>query len=348
MSLLVDAIVFSIQRYGGISEYFNQLFKKLENEGIAASVLVEGRANQPAVHSPSFSVIGHQPRVFERYRSCRVPAGGSVFHSSYYRRPNKRDLPTVVTVHDFVYERYSKGPKRWVHMRQKHSAIRAAQAVICVSEATRQDLMEFIGEIPGQTVHVIHNGVSEVFRPLASAPRSRPYVLFVGERRGYKNFAQLLAAMVFLPELELRCVGGGDLRPDEWASMPAGVRHRVRHMGFVSDDELNWHYNQAFCLVYPPSYEGFGIPVIEAMRAGCPVVSVQCKAVLEIGGSALTVASDAEPRALADAVLRLTDPEYRNHAISKGFEVSMRFSWDLTHESTFAVYRSLGARLERS
>lgn len=347
MSLLVDAIVFSIQRHGGISEYFHQLFKKLEDERIAASVLFAGGANHRALCPAGFSVIRHQPRVFERYRSCRVPAGGSVFHSSYYRRPNERNLPTVVTVHDFVYERHAKGPRRWVHMFQKHAAIRAAQAVICVSEATRQDLMEFVGGIPGQTVHVIHNGVSEVFRPLSAAPISPPYVLFVGERRGYKNFTRLLAAMAFLPDLELRCVGGADLRPDEWASIPAGARHRVKHLGFVSAHELNQHYNDAFCLVYPSSYEGFGIPVIEAMRAGCPVVSIQCKAVLEIGGSALTVAADASPPALADAVLRLSDPAYRNHVVSKGFEISRRFSWDRTHERTLAVYSSLGAGLER-
>lgn len=346
MSLLVDAIVFSIQRYGGISEYFAQLFKKLESEGIAASVLFQGTTTRPVVCPRSFSVMRHRPRILERYRSCRVPTGGSVFHSSYYRRPSHRNLPTVVTVHDFVYERHAKGPRRWVHMSQKHAAIRAAQAVICVSEATRQDLMEFVGEIPGQTVHVIHNGVSEVFRPLPPAPIPGPYVLFVGERRGYKNFTQLLAAMAFLPDLELRCVGGGDFRPDEWASIPAGTRHRVRHMGFVSDHELNQHYNHAFCLAYPSSYEGFGIPVIEAMRAGCPVVSVQCKAVLEMGGEALTVAPDAGPRSLADAVLRLTDPVYRNHVVSKGFEISRHFSWDRTHERTLAVYRSLGATLE--
>ena len=349
MTLLIDAIVFSLQRYGGISEYFHQLLRKLEKEGIPASVLLETPLKQPVGNSPSgLPFIDRRARFLERYRSCRLPAGHSVFHSSYYRLPRATHAPSVVTVHDFVYERYAKGPKRWVHMHQKHAAIRAAQAVICVSEATRQDLMKFVGEIPGQTVHVIHNGVSEVFRPLALEPAPAPYVLYVGERRGYKNFTRLLAAMEFLPDIELHCVGGGDLRAEELAAAPASARHRIRHLGFVTDEALNEHYNRALCLVYPSSYEGFGIPVAEAMRAGCPVVSTRCKAVLEVGGDALTVAADADPSALADAVLRLTNTEYRNQVVSTGLEISRCFSWDRTHAGTLGVYRSLGANLKPS
>jgi mannosyltransferase len=348
--LWIDAIIFSIQRYGGIGVYFQQILKKLEKEKISASILFEMplKQNLTSGYPPNFSIISRQARSWERYRYCRVPDGGAVFHSSYYRLPRGIGTPSVVTVHDFVYERYAKGPRRWVHMRQKHAAIRAAQAVICVSEATRQDLMEFVGEIPGQSVHVIHNGVSEVFRSLLLGSAPAPYVLYVGERRGYKNFTRLLAAMEFLPDLELHCVGGGDLRAEELAAAPASARHRIRHLGFVTDEALNEHYNRALCLVYPSSYEGFGIPVAEAMRAGCPVVSAQCKAVLEVGGDALTVAADADPRALADAVLRLTNVEYRNQVVSTGFEISRRFSWDRTHEGTLEVYRSLGASLKPS
>lgn len=350
MNLLIDAIIFSIQRYGGVGVYFQQILKKLEKEKISASVLFEmplkqqSRRNYP----PNFSIIPRQARALERYRSCRVPVGVSIFHSSYYRLPTIINMPSVVTVHDFVYERYAKGPKRWVHMHQKHAAIRAAQAVICVSEVTRQDLIEFVGEIPGQTVHVIHNGVSEVFRPLSLASAPAPYVLYVGERRGYKNFMRLLAAMEFLPDLELHCVGGGNLSAEELAAVPAGARHRIRHLGFVTDEVLNEYYNRAFCLVYPSSYEGFGIPVAEAMRAGCPVVSTRCKAVLEVGGDALTIAADTDPRVLADAVLRLTNTEYREQMVSTGFEISRRFSWDRTHEGTLDVYKSLGANLKPS
>lgn len=347
--IAIDGIIFSLQRQGGISVYFRKLLEHLKSQGVQALLTVENPAKQEECgYGSQVTVMHRRARFLERYRHCRASPATSVFHSSYYRRPDGGNAPIVVTVHDFVYERYAKGPKRWVHVRQKHAAIRAAQAVICVSEATRQDLMEFVGEIPGQTVHVIHNGVSEVFRPVSVGSAPAPYVLYVGERRHYKNFRQLAAAMEFLPDLELHCVGGGALGAEELAAVSHGVRQRIRHLGFVTDEALNELYNRAFCLAYPSSYEGFGIPVAEAMRAGCPVVSVPCKAVMEVGGKALTVAAEPEPRALADAVLRLAGGEYRSRAIAAGLEIGGRFSWERTHAGTLAVYQSLGARLQLS
>lgn len=345
MALLFDGIIFSIQPWGGISVYFRELIKHSDNRNIRGVVQLLASENRFALGLRNIDLNKLNSRPLERYRTCRVTKKFSLFHSSYYRKPSVKSIPSVVTVHDFVYERHARGPKRWVHIHQKHAAIRAAQAVICISESTRQDMMEFLGEIPGQTVHVIHNGVSELFRPLPLTPAPVPYVLYVGERRGYKNFRQLLRAMEFLPDLELQCVGGGALRAQEVATSPAGVQRRIRHLGFVTDEALNEHYNRALCLVYPSSYEGFGIPVVEAMRAGCPVVSAPCKAVAEIGGDALTVAADAEPRALADAVLRLTSAEYRSQVVSTGLEISKRFSWEKAHDGTLAVYKSLGASL---
>jgi len=291
-------------------------------------------------------VVRGTARSLERFRSCRLPANATVFHSSYYRLPVHRTMPTVVTVHDFIYERFNSGPRRWIHMAQKHAAIRQAQAIICISEATRHDLEEWVGVRPDQQVHVIHNGVAKTYRPLSAlVPAPRPYVLYVGERGGYKNFGLVLQAMDLLPDLELRCVGGGALRAEELVAAPVSVRGRVRHLGFVDEEALNEIYNRAMCLAYPSSYEGFGIPVIEAMRAGCPVVCIDCKAVLEVGRGALTMAEAADPRLLAGAIERTGDPLYRSQIITAGLEVAQQYSWRATHARTLRVYRSLGADL---
>jgi mannosyltransferase len=225
-----------------------------------------------------------------------------------------------------------------------NSAIEQAQHIICISEATRQDLLEFVPIRSDQRVSVIHNGVSNVFRLLnvRTAGGNRPYILFIGQRGGYKNFDLALRALSLLPDLELHCVGGGPLRGEELAGLDIATRGRVRHLGFVSDEQLNSLYNSAFCLLYPSSYEGFGIPVLEAMRAGCPVVCIDSKAVVEVGGSALCVSAHAsDPAALAQAVLRLDDDEERQRLRALGLARSKQFSWDQCFAQTLAVYRSL-------
>lgn len=349
MSLLIDGIIFSLQRHGGISVYVRELLACLERQQEPFRLALE----EPTVQGTSDlatdgSVIARRARLLERLRACRLVPGTTLFHSSYYRLPSDRRVPTVVTVHDFVHERFRRDLAGRAHMLQKRAAIRAAQAVICISEATRDDLLHWVGETPGQRIHVIHNGVSEVFRPLQAAVPERHFVLYIGERGGYKNFQLVLAAMAQLPDLELHCVGGGALRPQELRTVTPAVAARVRHLGFVSDEALNQRYNQALCLAYPSSHEGFGIPVVEAMRAGCPVVAVRCKAVLEVGRDALTVANDIEPDAIARAIESIRSSKDRRAAlVQAGLRVASGYSWDATHRATLDVYRSLSGEPAR-
>jgi mannosyltransferase len=340
--LIVDGIVFSLQSHGGISVYFRQLLFRLARDQIATTLTLYEPMAQSAPIVASGPVIRSRARLLERYRSCELPQGAGLFHSTYYRKPQDSRVPSVVTVHDFTYERCLSGPQRWVHSAQKFSAIRAAQAVICISNTTRDDLLDLVGETPGQTLHVVHNGVDEGFTPLPAAVPKRGFVLFVGQRAGYKNFNLVLRAMVYLPDLELVCVGGGPLRSDELTAVSAQVRHRVRHAGSVADTELNRLYNEAVCLLYPSRYEGFGIPVIEAMRAGCPVLCTECRAVLEVGRNALTVVPENDPIAVAAAVSAIASPERRAHLVLAGLAVAGDYSWERTYQQTCNVYRSLG------
>jgi mannosyltransferase len=340
--LIIDGIIFSLQRHGGISVYFQELLKYLSKNEEELTLILEKPLVQHDVASDNFiHKIHNSARFLERYRSCRGLNGASVFHSSYFRLPDNSDVPSVVTVYDFIYERYMHGPKKWVHSTQKNAAIRAAQAIICISESTKQDLLQFVGVAPGQSVYVSHLAASKDFRCLEIGMRSSPYILFVGQRRGYKNFNFILAAMEYLPEFELYCVGGGLICPGEMTGVSESVANRVRHLGFVNDHELNVLYNRAVCLVYPSNYEGFGIPVVEAMSAGCPVVSVNCAAVIEVGCEALTVVYEPDPRLMADAILKTLSSE-RESLIHRGFQVASQYSWDNTHRKTLEIYRSLG------
>lgn len=350
MRVHIDGIIFSLQKHGGITTYFRELLRRYQPEhGVCLTLEQPVQQTFSDTDAPAVQRVERAGRRLERMRRARPPSDQPVdiYHSTYYRRPVSHSQPSVVTVHDFVYQRFVRGQKKWRHQWQMVGAIRQAQHIICISEATRQDLLEFVPLRAGQEVSVIHHGVPEFFHPIqdgsvAPPTTQRPFILFVGQRGGYKNFSLALAALALLPDFELHCVGGGPLGEEELAAATPTTRARVRHLGFVDDARLNRLYNQAQCLLYPSLYEGFGIPVLESMRAGCPVVCIDCKAVVEIGGAALCVSEESgDPAALAKAVMITAEPKARARLRALGLERCGQFSWDRCFDQTIAAYRSL-------
>lgn len=342
--LVLDGIIYSLQKHGGITVYFNELLRRLRAGSAEDFMLV---AHEGSAMNSDFLLPGHRIkplRSLERYRRCIVPVHASLFHSSYYRLPD-RCVPVVTTVHDFIYERFSFGPRKWLHSWQKFAAIRASAAVICISESTRNDLLEFLPDIPPERVHVVYNGVSSAFHPLCpeitNNDTARPYVLFVGARGGYKNFLPLVMAMADLRDLDLVSIGGGALTSEESELVQRKLSGRFTHHIGVTDIQLNRFYNRAFCLAYPSAYEGFGIPVLEAMRAGCPVVAMNSSSIPEVAGEAVQLMQEASPSALRQAILLLDQSGQREHYKQLGLKRASLFSWDRTFVETCKVYSSI-------
>ncbi len=337
--IIVDGIIYSLQSHGGITVYFNELLQRAYLHRVACTTMVYDGASSHA-SGLSGNIVKMKNRYFERFRYCQVPNEASLFHSSYYRLPD-RSIPTVTTVHDFTYERFVKGPRRLLHSWQKFNAIRKSQAIICISENTRNDLLHFLPDVPTERLHVVHNGVGDSFFPLdlsSDSEKDRPFVLFVGARGGYKNFSLVVEALARVPELGLVCVGGGPLNTNEMNLVVRYLGGKYHHLSDISDRELNNLYNRAYCLVYPSAYEGFGIPILEAMKAGCPVIAFNGSSVPEVAGDAAFLLSQLKIDDLEGAFHKLEDHECRLNFIKKGLYRSNLFTWEKTFKETQKVY----------
>jgi mannosyltransferase len=220
-----------------------------------------------------------------------------------------------------------------------------SDVVICISESTRNDLLAYIPEAGVKDIRVIYNGVSDDYYPLANSNldrcRSSNYVMFVGARGNYKNFKLLVEALINHNEIDLIITGGGDLTSEEMGFLDECIPGRYIHKSFVENSVLNILYNNAFCLVYPSLYEGFGIPVLEAMKSGCPVVAVNGSSLTEVCGEAAILLDEVTPDSISKAIDLLSDSSFRKNIIKLGFKNSSQFSWDKSFSEIDAVYEEL-------
>ncbi len=290
------------------------------------------------------------PRRIGRYLPVTAPHGRrSVFHSSYYRQPTGLGWQTVQTLHDFTYEHYRRGLARWVHSLQKRLALRGAQRVICVSEHTRRDLVRFMPRLSPHKVRVIPLGCSEAFRPVAAARKplvlkdfcAERFLLYVGSRIPYKNFDLAVEAVSRVEGCALVVIGGGPLNRDHRALLDRRLPGRYLHLAHLSDESLNTFYNHAQALIYPSTCEGFGLPVVEAMAAGCPVIAADASAIPEVAGTAALLVARPAPEAYGARIRALEQPALRRALVERGFQNAKRFSWERCYRDTIAVYQEL-------
>lgn len=346
--VFIDGIVFSLQNSGGISVYFAEILNRLF---VRDFYLLMGNNDNKVLrefqgkevydkHFPSLSVA--------RYMDLDLVEGASVFHSSYYRLPKKKyrnSVKVITTVHDFTYEKYIGGWKSLIHTWQKRRAVMNSDVVVCISESTRNDLLAYIPESNEKDIRVIYNGVSDDYYPVDGSDKklccSNDYILFVGARSNYKNFTLLVESLINLKNFHLVIAGGGGLTNEERCFLDESVPGRYVYKSFVENTVLNQLYNNAFCLVYPSLYEGFGIPVLEAMKAGCPVIAVNGSSLTEVCGEAAILLDEVTPSSIGKAIYMLSDPSFRDTIIKLGIENASLFSWDKSFSEIDAVYDEL-------
>ena len=343
--IYIDGIITKLQKSGGISVYFNEIIMRMLRDDINFEFSRYGSNNFFDEYIGSKYFVDYNSRTLERYRALQPPQVAGVFHSTYYRKQRRKKLPSVTTVHDFTYEKCIGGIRTSIHSLQKTAAIIEADSVVCISESTRNDLLDLIPKCDPAKVHVIHNGVSPHFKPISKVPINLnikdSYALFVGARGGYKNFANSVKALSLIENTSLYSVGGGAISRDENALIERYLPGRFYHYDFLSTIELNFLYNQADFLLYPSSYEGFGIPVLEALSAGCPVVAVNASSIPEVSGGHAFLAENSTPEALVAEINKLKQISDISDHVKNGIHWASGFSWEKTYEATMNVYKSL-------
>jgi glycosyltransferase involved in cell wall biosynthesis len=341
----IDADVLGRRRTGD-ETYLANLLRELaplaDRERLAAvtrrpDLVPEGiEAVELPARSQVFRMTFGLPRTLRRLR----PALG---HFNYVIPPAYRGR-AVVTVHDLSFERDPglMGPRDLFFFRTLvPRSARRADRVLAVSERTKHDLVERYG-VAEERIAVTPNAVDPVFQPNGGAPERAPYALFVGGIQPRKDPLAAVEALALLDgELNLVVVGaekrgGGEFRS---AVERLGLEQRIELTGHVERDELAGLYRGAACLVFPSRYEGFGLPVLEAMASGTPVVAASAGAVPEVAGDAAILVEPGDPGAIAAGIERaLAD---RERLVAAGLERARSFSWAETARRTLAVYREL-------
>jgi glycosyltransferase involved in cell wall biosynthesis len=362
MKIWFDHQIFSIQRYGGVSRYFVELLRGLRKiDAIEADIIAPAHVNAylraDDCHFPISFSLAH-PKRGMRYRPAitaplfrlaNLIGSPDIIHETHYALGSEhipRRTRMVTTCHDMVFEKHQE----WVsgsadRATLKRKTLDRADSIICISENTKNDLLDIYPALESK-VSVIHHGTDHTPAPdTLDLVLPKPYLLFVGIRKTYKNFENLLKALGSSKQLrenfQLVCFGGGQFSAEEYQkSKSSGYPpERIHHLA-GDDAMLAYLYKHAAAFVFPSLYEGFGMPLTEAMVQGCPIACSDASCFPEICGDAAVYFNGNDIDSMSNAIERLVDsPRQQSSYISKSR--SSIFSWERCAQETFSVYKSI-------
>lgn len=356
LSLLYDHQIFYSQEYGGISRYFSEIISRLLHKNKVSVSLFEG------IYRCRYDLKGESNRFNEYYGesiekytnniSVLIPAINNillkeftaekkykVYHPTYYGDMRLACYDNMVlTVHDLIYELYGLDPSFCEIMR---SSIKKADYIVAVSEHTKSDLINLYG-IDENRIRVIYHGNSLRIDVVGDRVEEAPYFLYVGQREGYKNASSLMKSFANLSHnagFKLVFFGGGGFSIEE-KQLLADLRIEQDVYQISGDDKLLANlYKYAEAFIYPSKYEGFGIPILEAMYYGTPVVTSKVSSMPEVAGDAALYVDPDDTESIMDAMNLITmDSDLRTTLGQKGIEREKLFSWDIATEQLCDYY----------
>lgn len=364
LKVLYDQQVFDMQKYGGISRYFANLafgINKSVDASCEIACLYSTNYYLQDFPLPFNNQIG---RYFLRKDTKRIKwndrynikaikkSDYDVFHTTYYD-PYFLDFlkkPFVLTVHDMIHEKYPAFFRDSTEMiERKSTLIKAAHSIIAISKNTKKDILAFFPEVENK-VSVIYHGLpisSKIENcETKSAFFSENYLLYVGERNHYKNFSLLIEAIYPIlhenEELYLFCAGGGEFLEEEKELLRKYKIQEKCLQGNVTDKTLGSLYKNALAFVYPSLEEGFGLPMLEAFRNNCPIISSNTSCLPEVGGNAVKYFNPFDKQCIHDMVKDvISSEEIRSNLVEKGVIQLSKFSFERCLSKTLEVYKSL-------
>jgi glycosyltransferase involved in cell wall biosynthesis len=361
MRVTFDDQIFTAQKIGGASRYFTELIDQYRRDaslGVEAVTPFRYVITEHLVHSdprryrtPPRLRLARRGRVIRTLNATRSASRlrrAELLHHTYYL-PNYLRLPAtkrVCTVYDMIPELlpelYPNGSPHYA----KETYARECDAVLCISQTTKDDMLRLYGPLD-KPVEVTHLAVSNEYYDAQPNPdEGQPYVAYIGRREQYKNFDVVLRAFAELaddhPKLRLLCAGGGPFRDSETARIAElDLTERVERRT-IHDAEMPSLYASATAMVFPSRYEGFGLPIVEAFAARCPVVVADTPCSIEISGGAAAVFSPDDEQQLAGILSSLAgDPAERARWTALGSARARDFSWARTAKHTADVYRRI-------
>lgn len=364
MRIALDHQIFTNQEVGGISRYYWELANQLNSLYQEVGVFAGFYQNIYLDNAREINIIGSKVnypkntiRIFQAMNSLITSRQiknwkPDIIHETYYSSSlfSNYKSPRVVTVFDMIHELYKdEFEPRHLISKQKFKSIARANHLICISNSTKNDLMD-IFDIDETKISVIYLGVNRSdfnFRCDISNNNSKPFLLYVGKRKGYKNFGSFLEAFArscFLSkEFDVIAFGDVPFDKEELSKLKElGLNtDQVKHV--VGDDhKLKELYSKASAFIYPSLYEGFGLPPLEAMASGCPVISSGTSSMPEVIGSAGEYFEPDNVESIIYAMEKvLFSKDRQEELIRKGYNNVEKFTWKKCAEDTLNVYTKM-------
>ena len=361
MKILFDYSIFFHQTLGGISRYYISLYEEFLKKNQETKILAPLHSNIFLKNSNYKSNLNIYIKKYPKYSRKLIKSYNQIFSKFYYNyyKPdiihktfyetnlNKNSKSkNILTVMDLIHEIYYEDYGFDKNFKHKAASLENLDYIICISKKTKLDLLNFYN-LPEKKVEVVYLGVKKFNAIVHEKVQiiDTPYVLYVGDRKKYKNFKNLIKAYSISnkvkKDFKIVCFGGGNFNKEELDLIQKNKFDLNQFIQINGDDnQLHYLYKNAEAFLFPSKYEGFGLTTIEAMSLGCPVISSNHEAILETVGDAAELFNPNDIEEISNKMEKiLYNKENKNILINKGLERSKLFSWEDCANKTLSIYK---------